>query len=171
MIVKPALLLIGWEPYGAVAAGMEKHMKDEDPKSPEIQAWEMPPPKRRDGGADTDTATTLDSIIRQSYREPVKNEPLTVSVNGTAYGIADIGSRGIGVYLDRPDELAPGGNYPVTIELQGQTLQLLGRVIHVSPDPIEKYLCGIELTNLGPTEEKSLQEFLQRMHDLFFANK
>lgn len=140
-------------------------MKDEDHKSAEIEAWEMPPPKK--SGKES---APINSIMRTSYREPVEGDEPTVSVNETSYDLMDIGSRGIGISLEKADELTPGETYPVTVQFHGKTLQFLGRVVHVSPEPA-KYICGIELTNLGPDEEKSLQEFLQNIHAMIFAGK
>jgi len=104
----------------------------------------------------------VEGIIRHSYRGPVDQEAdVFLVVEEKRFKVLDIGSRGIGIALQEPEELTVGQKLSMTLHLEGRSFPLEGVVKHVSPDTDgETYQCGIELQRLDRKTEEALQAFV-----------
>ncbi len=100
---------------------------------------------------------------RDSYRLPAQeDDAIAVTVDGENHEMLDIGSRGLGIYLTRGDALKVDDSvHNIVLELNGEKLQLAGRVVHISGDGADKFLCGIELVDMDEKTEQTLLTFVQ----------
>ncbi len=147
-------------------------MKRKDTKGSDLDPWVMKEPRKKPAGASKDTDKKARETTRKSYRGPVSRSDATeVQIGKKRYRLVDIGSKGIGIALPKPDSLSVGETYTIKLLLQKQSLELKGRVKHLSPSASEHYLCGVELLNLDKDTERKLQSFLQQKREQLFDFK
>ncbi len=65
-----------------------------------------------------------------------------------------------------------GKNLPeIVFSFRDQRMLLQGRVVHVSPEEGNVYLCGISLTELTAAQEKLLLELVQQQRLAIFGRQ
>ena len=147
-------------------------MKRKDSKGSDLDPWVMKEPRKKPAGASDDTDKKAQKTTRKSFRGPVaRSDAAEVQIGKKRYRLVDIGNKGIGIALQKPDALTVGETHTMKLLLQKQSLELQGIVKHISPSASDHYLCGIELLNLDKDAEQKLQSFLQHKRDQLFDFK
>ncbi|MEW6426882.1 MAG: PilZ domain-containing protein [Thermodesulfobacteriota bacterium] len=103
----------------------------------------------------------LEEVQRRSYRVPLAGSEARVDIGGALFEVVNIGSRGIGIAVPREDSFAGGQQLELTLELEGKRLVLRGRVVHLTRETEDCFLCGIRL-DLSREEEKELRQIVQQ---------
>lgn len=111
--------------------------------------------------------------VRRAFRLPsLAVENLVVAVNGREYEVVDICRDGVGLRIakDAPFPVA-GEKVKLTVSLAGVPYDAGGRVIHVSPDFSDQYLCGVQFVDLKGKFLKTLTTFLEARRLDWFASQ
>lgn len=110
--------------------------------------------------------------VRKSFRLPSVAANVVVSVNGKAYEVVDICRDGVGLRIakDTPFPVA-GEQVQLTVSLAGAAHDAVGRIIHVSPDFSDQYLCGIQFVDLKGKFLETLTTFLEARRLDWFAGQ
>ncbi|MEN8140248.1 MAG: PilZ domain-containing protein [Thermodesulfobacteriota bacterium] len=103
-------------------------------------------------------AETSESEDRRFLRIPIEDADIAgVKISGRAFEIINLGSRGVGIFLDQAETFAPDAEVKdIELTIHGQRCLVNGRIVHVSPKD-SNYLCGIELLNLDQQTKELLQ--------------
>lgn len=122
---------------------------------------------------DAGKAPATKPVIRESFRIPAgEHIDMEVVVNGKIYKLVDIGTRGIGIALDNPDVLPNTDDlHDIQLRFEDEKLELKGMIVHISPDTLDTYLCGIELVEIDVASEKKLHKYLQKFRSGIFSDK
>ncbi|OIP49085.1 MAG: hypothetical protein AUK28_04010 [Desulfobacterales bacterium CG2_30_60_27] len=111
--------------------------------------------------------------VRRAFRLPsVATANVVVEVNGKAYEVVDICRDGVGLRIakDAPFPVA-GEKVRLTVSLAGTAYDASGRIIHVSPDFSDQYLCGIQFVDLKAKFLETLTTFLEARRLDWFADQ
>ena len=113
-----------------------------------------------------------DAGVRRAFRLPGVAAHVVVEINGSAYEVVDICRDGVGLRIakDAPFPVA-GEKVRLTVSLEGVTHNASGRIIHVSPDFSDQYLCGIQFVDLKDKFLKILTTFLEARRLDWFAGQ
>ena len=113
-----------------------------------------------------------DAGVRRAFRLPNVAANVVVEVNGRAHEVVDICRDGVGLRIakDAPFPVA-GEKVRLTVALDGATQDVAGRIIHVSPDFSDQYLCGIQFVDLKPKFLQKLTTFLEARRLDWFADQ
>jgi hypothetical protein len=105
----------------------------------------------------------MQEIIRQYFRIAVKDtDSITIKVDGQDYDVVDIGDRGIGIRLSPEDIfLAVEDELKIELNIDGIVHNLQGKVVHISPNEPEEFLCGIEFIKIDQETRQKLMDYLQ----------
>jgi len=109
--------------------------------------------------------------VRQAYRlHKDVADKVAVSMNGKPFVVVDLGYEGIGVRFSKDDILPIAGEIvAITMSFNGETHDLSGKVVHISPDFTDKYLCGIQFVKPKAAFTKKLEAFLEANRSTLFA--
>lgn len=109
--------------------------------------------------------------VRRAFRLPSVAANVVVTVNGMAHEVVDICRDGVGLRIakDAPFPVA-GEKVRLSVTLDGAPHDAAGRIIHVSPDFSDQYLCGIQFVDLKPKFLKTLTTFLEARRLDWFAD-
>ena len=112
----------------------------------------------------------IQEVIRQYFRITVKEtDSITIKVDGQKYDVVDVGEGGIGIRLSAEDIfLAVEDVLEIELNTDGTVHNLQGKVVHISPDGPEDFLCGIEFINIDKKSSKKLLDFLQNSRTEIF---
>ena len=112
----------------------------------------------------------IQEVIRQYFRITVKEtDSITIKVDGQKYDVVDVGERGIGIRLSPEDIfLAVEDVLEIELNLDGTVNNLQGKVVHISPDGPEDFLCGIEFIKIDQKSNKHLLDYLQNSRTKIF---
>jgi len=115
----------------------------------------------------------LHEIKRKYFRINLKgNEAVSVRINNVPYEVFDLSDGGIGLQLSSEDILlTEGDELPIELHIQGQVLNLNGKVKHINPIGKEEYLCGIEFMNVAEKIRSRLMKFLQACREKIFREE
>ena len=119
----------------------------------------------------TDPSVALEQIIRHGYRAPVlTTDNITVTIGKMSYGVFNVASQGLGIFLPDDKVFAPGQVIrKMTVHFAGKKFVLSGRVVHVSQDEAN-YLCGIELLDMEKDCRKVFEGFLKNCKTKLFGS-
>lgn len=107
----------------------------------------------------------LKRISRHSYRFPIDDTVAAkVRINGREFelvNLVDNNRAGIGILLLQERETFAIGEEltAIRLTLPEKTLNLQGTVIHISPDGLGNYLCGIEFAAVTEEDRQALAAF------------
>lgn len=112
----------------------------------------------------------LQEIMRKYFRISVKgNSDIAIKINEVHYDVIDVGDRGIGIRLTPEDIfVAVEDELPIELKIKGVIHNLQGKVVHISPDGPEEFLCGIEFINIDKKSKAKLMEYLQDYREKLF---
>jgi len=112
----------------------------------------------------------IQEVIRKYFRITVKEtDSITIKVDGQKYDVVDVGERGIGIRLSPEDIfLAVEDVLEIELNLDGTVNNLQGKVVHISPDGPEDFLCGIEFIKIDQKSKKHLLDYLQNSRTKIF---
>jgi c-di-GMP-binding flagellar brake protein YcgR len=115
----------------------------------------------------------LHEIKRKYFRINLKgNDTVTVRINNVSYEIFDLSDGGIGILLGSEDLLLKEGDeLPIELHIEGQVLNLRGRVQHINPVGKEEFLCGIEFINVDDHTRSALTQFVQACREKIFKEE
>ena len=105
----------------------------------------------------------LQGTIRQFFRIAVKEtDSIAIKADGQEYDVVDIGDRGVGIRLSPEDIfLAVEDELEIELNIEGIAHDVQGKVVHISPNGPEEFLCGILFTKIDKKGSKHLMDFLQ----------
>jgi hypothetical protein len=112
----------------------------------------------------------IQEVIRQYFRIAVKEtDSITIKVDGQEYGVVDVGDRGIGIRLSPEDIfLAVEDELGIELDIGGIVHNLQGKVVHISPNGPEEFLCGIEFIKIDKKSKEQLMDYLKNSRaDIF----
>lgn len=110
--------------------------------------------------------------VRRAFRLPSPAAHVVVAVNGMTHEVVDICRDGVGLRIakDAPFPVA-GEKVRLTVSLAGDAHDADGRIVHVSPDFSDQYLCGIQFVDLKAKFLKTLTTFLEARRLEWFADQ
>ncbi len=114
-----------------------------------------------------------EDVVRKSFRLPQSElQEVVTSVDGVKYEVVDLSLSGVGVRLPKDADFpASGDKVDLEIAIVDKKHSLAGKVVHMSPDYSNQYLCGIKFTNAKKSFQKDLEAFLKNNRDHLFAEK
>lgn len=109
--------------------------------------------------------------VRRAFRLPsMAAANVMVEVNGTGYEVVDICRDGVGLRIAKDASFPVAGErVRLTVTLDGAVHDAAGRIVHVSPDFSDQYLCGIQFVDLKGKFLKILHTFLDARRLDWFA--
>ena len=116
-------------------------------------------------------ALSQEEIVRQSYRIPCADtDNAEVIIKGKSYAVVNVGSSGLGIVLS-DEHVFQEGEELASIEFRmlGQKMLLKGRVVHISTEEDNSYLCGIFLAEMGEEQSKRIRELIQLRRQALFS--
>jgi hypothetical protein len=114
----------------------------------------------------------IQEVIRQYFRITVKEtNSITIKVNGQKYDVVDVGDNGIGIRLSPEDIfLAVEEELGIELNVDGIVHNLQGKVVHISPNGPEEFLCGIEFIKIDQKSKEQLMGYLQNSRTEIFKD-
>jgi c-di-GMP-binding flagellar brake protein YcgR len=115
----------------------------------------------------------LEEIMRKYFRVSVEgNGDITIKINEAKYDVIDVGDNGIGIKLTPEDIfVAVEDELPIELKIEGMIHNLQGKVVHISPEGPEEFLCGIEFINIDKKAKKKLMDYLQSYREKIFEDQ
>ena len=112
----------------------------------------------------------IQEVIRHYFRITVKEtDSITIKVDGQKYDVVDVGDNGIGIRLSPEDIfLAVEDELGIELNIDGIVHNLQGKVVHISPNGPEEFLCGIEFVKLDVKSKDQLMGYLQNSRTEIF---
>jgi len=111
------------------------------------------------------------AVVRKTFRVPVGDQtPVSLSIAGVAYRVANISEGGVGFLAERGD-LVEVGQRMDSLELRFDERQVRaqGTVRHVTPLEDEGFLYGLSLEMEREEDRAFMVGFVQRARERFFA--
>jgi len=114
----------------------------------------------------------IQEVIRQYFRITVdETDSITIKVNGQKYDVVDVGDNGIGIRLSPEDIfLAVEDELGIELNIDGIVHNLQGKVVHISPNGPEEFLCGIEFIKIDQKSKEQLMGYLQNSRTEIFKD-
>ena len=114
----------------------------------------------------------IQEVIRQYFRINVKDtDSITIKVDGQKYDVVDVGDSGIGIRLSPEDIfLAVEDELGIELNIDGIVHNLQGKVVHISPNGPEEFLCGIEFIKIDQKSKEQLMGYLQNSRTEIFKD-
>ena len=114
-----------------------------------------------------------DKQIRHAYRLTKDvGEDVKVALNGKSFLAVDLGYEGVGVRVSKNDKFPSAGEeLTINISFDGGTHEVTGKVVHVSPDFSDQYLCGIKFLGDDSSFAGKLEAFLDRGRSSLFGGQ
>ena len=111
--------------------------------------------------------------LRHFFRLPVdESAKMKVSIDGREYQVVNLASSGVGIRLLQRDVFTVDDFISqVELEIEGKCLSSQGRVVHVSLDDDESWLCGVELVELDKEGQKVLRDYVDLCREALFAGQ
>ena len=108
---------------------------------------------------------------RDAFRLPfAAMEEVTVKLNGQTYEVVDICRDGVGLRLAKDAAFPEAGEkVKIIVTLDGESHNIVGRIIHISPDFFDQYLCGIQFVDLKVGFKKNLTSLLKKRRTDWFS--
>ena len=105
----------------------------------------------------------LQDIIRHHFRVTVqKSDKISIKVNGVEYEIVDMGLQGIGISLTPEDIFLTVEDFlDIELNIDGIIHKLEGKIVHISPQEPEVFLCGIEFIKLDKKTKQKLIDYIK----------
>ena len=95
-----------------------------------------------------------------------------MEIGGRKYPVVNIGSRGLGIQLPNDSAFTPGEELPeIIFNFRDRQTTLKGRVVHVSMEDEQVYLCGISLVTMSEKQEKLLLGIVQQRRQSMFGRE
>ena len=115
----------------------------------------------------------LHEIMRKYFRISVRgNDAVSIKINSVPYEIIDFGDRGIGVRLSPEDIfVSVGDELPIELKIENKVHNLQGKVVHISPEGPEEFLCGIEFINVDKKTKAQFLDYLQSWREKIFKEE
>jgi len=115
----------------------------------------------------------LQEIMRKYFRISVRgNGDISIKINEAQYEVIDVGDHGIGIKLGPEDIfVAVEDELPIELKIEGMIHNLQGKVVHISPEGPDEFLCGIELINIDKKSKEKLMEYLQTCRENIFKEE
>jgi len=115
----------------------------------------------------------LQEIMRKYFRISVIGDAsISIKINNVPYDVIDVGDRGIGIRLTSEDIfLAVEDELPIELKIEGMIHNLQGKVVHISPEGPEEFLCGIEFINIDKKAKAKLMDYLQSRREKIFKEE
>jgi c-di-GMP-binding flagellar brake protein YcgR len=112
----------------------------------------------------------IQEVIRQYFRINVKDtDSITIKVDGHKYDVVDVGDSGIGIRLSPEDIfLAVEDELGIELNIDGIVHNLQGKVVHISPNGPEEFLCGIEFIKIDKKSQEQLMDYLRNSRTEIF---
>ncbi|OGP59655.1 MAG: hypothetical protein A2V65_02455 [Deltaproteobacteria bacterium RBG_13_49_15] len=110
-------------------------------------------------------------VTRDSFRAPIDpSNPIQVKIGTRKYDALNIARRGIGVLVPSPDVFAQDEELKTLVLIcRGNEIALEGRVVHISPYELGKFICGIEFICLDEKTVLRLREYLEKCRIHLFS--
>ena len=114
----------------------------------------------------------IQEVIRQYFRITVdETDSITIKVNGQKYDVVDVGDNGIGIRLSPEDIfLAVEDELGIELNIDDIVHNLQGKVVHISPNGPEEFLCGIEFIKIDQKSKEQLMGYLQNSRTEIFKD-
>jgi len=114
----------------------------------------------------------IQEVIRQYFRITVdETDSITIKVSGQKYDVVDVGDNGIGIRLSPEDIfLAVEDELGIELNIDGIVHNLQGKVVHISPNGPEEFLCGIEFIKIDQKSKEQLMGYLQNSRTEIFKD-
>ncbi len=114
-----------------------------------------------------------EDVIRKSFRLPQsESENVVIKVNDSVYEIVDLSPCGVGVRLSKDGDFpSTGEKVALEIIMLGKKYSLAGKIVHMSPDYSNQYLCGIKFVKPKKAFSKELESYLKNDRLHLFAEK
>jgi c-di-GMP-binding flagellar brake protein YcgR len=115
----------------------------------------------------------LQEIMRKYFRISVtSNDAVSIKINNVPYEVIDVGDRGIGIRLTSEDIfVAVEDKLPIELKIDNLVHKLQGKVVHISPEGPEEFLCGIEFINIDKRAKENLMAYLQSWREKTFKSE
>ncbi|UCD65847.1 MAG: PilZ domain-containing protein [Deltaproteobacteria bacterium] len=115
----------------------------------------------------------LQDIMRKYFRISVTgSEAISIKINNVPYDVVDVGDRGIGIRLGPEDIfVAVDDELPIELKIEDLVYNLQGKVVHISPEGPEEFLCGIEFINIDNDAREKLMDYLQSYREKIFKEE
>jgi hypothetical protein len=148
-----------------MAGKKKEHLVFEENELAEVQKMSATAP--------SGIAASKDEIIRNSYRIPcVPEDEAEVGIAGKKFSVINLGSRGLGIRLPHVHDFAAGDLIEkFEFRMGGQRVSLKGRVIHISMEDENTFLCGISLIDLSEDQENILCSLILRRRQQLFTRE
>ncbi len=111
-------------------------------------------------------------LARQSFRAPcAEDEGASLLIDGASFPVVNFGSRGVGFLTENEEQFVHGMELvAVELVLDEHRFRFSGRVVHVSPAEDDRWLVGVEITDLAEDEVEAIHALvLDRRRRLFAA--
>ena len=117
--------------------------------------------------------TAREEVVRHSFRVPfAKEDAVFVEIAGKSYPVANISDRGLGIRLPEESEFSCGEELQeIVFNFGGRPTVLKGRIVHVSMEEENAFLCGISLMEMSEEQEKMLSELVQQQRLAMFSRE
>lgn len=108
-------------------------------------------------------------ITRHVFRQPnQKDTRISLLVHGEPFEVVNISANGIGISLEVGHPFVTGQILDsLTLELEGEILNLKGRMVHISPREF-LLIGGIELVDMSGEDQEKFARFLERERKSLF---
>ncbi len=112
----------------------------------------------------------IQEVIRHYFRIYVKDtDSISIKVDGQKYDVVDVGDCGIGIRLNPEDIfLTVEDELGIELNIDGIVHNLQGKVVHISPNGPEEFLCGIEFFKIDKKSKEQLVDYLQNSRTEIF---
>jgi len=117
---------------------------------------------------------TEDSAFhRHFFRLPVdESAKMKVMIDGREFQVVNLACSGVGIRLLKRDVFYADDHLKqIELEIEGKCLCSPGRVVHVSLDDDESWLCGINLVELGKEGQAILRNYIDHCREVLFADQ
>jgi len=114
-----------------------------------------------------------EEIKRHSFRVPcLETDNAEVIIKGKSYPVINVGSRGLGLILPDEHSLQEGEELnTMKFRMLGQEFTLQGRVVHISMEEDNTYLCGVALTGMGEEQSAKIRALIQSRRQALFVTE
>jgi len=113
------------------------------------------------------------AYLRHFFRLPAdESAKMKVRIDGREYQVVNLAYSGVGIRLSQQDVFQIDDHInQVELEIEGKCLSSQGRVVHVSLDDDESWLCGVELVELDKEGQKVLRDYVDLCREALFAGQ
>jgi len=108
--------------------------------------------------------------LRHFFRLPVgESAKVKVRIDGREFQVVNLACSGVGIMVLEPDVFRVDDLFSqVELEIEGKCLSSRGRVVHVSLDDDESWLCGVEFVELDKEGQTVLNGYIDQCRQALF---